>query len=57
MSLLMAEGPPQPVYGLLKNREVAEEEAWAVRRETLRAVAAGLLAAVDFCHSADVAHG
>ena len=28
-----------------------------MRRSTLRAVASGLLSAVDFCHSADVLHG
>ena len=38
-------------------REKAEDEAWALRRATLRAAASGLLAAVDFCHSADVVHG
>ncbi|GAX72716.1 hypothetical protein CEUSTIGMA_g172.t1 [Chlamydomonas eustigma] len=57
LSLLMQEGPPLAEYGLLKNRERAEKEAWDLRRALLRATASGLLNAVDFCHSADVVHG
>lgn len=38
-------------------REVAEAEAWQRRQAMLRAVAQQTLAAIDFCHSADVIHG
>jgi len=57
LNMLLDAGPPAYAASLFKKQEVAEKEAWEQRCALLRAVASGLLSAVDFCHSADVVHG
>jgi len=57
LNMYLDAGPPKAQGGLFKKKEVAEAEAWARRRDMLRAIARQLLAAVDFIHAADVVHG
>ena len=57
LSMFSGEGPPLPVYSLLRSREAAEEEAWRLREATLKQTMRGVLQSLDYCHSADLVHG
>eukprot|EP00798_Chlamydomonas_sp_ICE-L_P018300 gene18300-24760_t len=57
LDLYMEVGPPKPIGGFFKSNEKAAAEGWMARQNMLRAIALGLLQAVDYCHSADVVHG